>query len=648
MTDDSIAVVDLDRCQPDRCNYECANFCPPNRTGKECIVTRDEHYEEGEPFEGEGDQIRISEEICLGESCGICVEKCPFDAIEIVNLPAELDEAPAHRYGENAFALYGLPAPESGRVTGVLGPNGIGKTTAVRLLAGEVTPNMGEWASPPDWEDVLEAYRGTELQDYLGRVRDDTVTVARKPQYVDRIPDRVDGRARDLLEGTDERGVLDDLIEGLSLGPVVDQAIDALSGGELQRVALAAALARDADVYFLDEITPYLDIGQRVAAARLVAETIGEERSALVVEHDLAVLDLLADALHVGYGDPGAFGVITSPKSVRQGVNEYLDGYLDAENVRVRSESIEFEEHAPRPAKAGDPLVSYPDLGFAYGDTDGSSESAAGGGFELAIEGGTINRDEVLGIVGPNGIGKTTFAKLLTGRLEPDRVGPADGEGVATANAGSEAVASADGPADDPASFDPDRIDVSYKPQYVEIDQPMRVDAFLATVTDDVGSSHWRTEIADPLELGGIMERTLTDLSGGERQRVAIAACLSEEADLYLLDEPSAHLDVEQRVQATRAIRRYAEHRDATVLVIDHDIYMIDLLADRLLVFDGEPAVRGHAGGPQSMRSGMNDFLAALDVTFRRDERTGRPRINKPGSQKDREQKDAGEYYYAP
>ena len=143
------------------------------------------------------------------------------------------------------------------------------------------------------------------------------------------------------------------------------------------------------------------------------------------------------------------------------------------------------------------------------------------------------------------------------------------------------------------------------------------------------------------------MEQDLTDLSGGERQRVAIAACLSEDADLYLLDEPSAHLDVEQRVRATSAIRRHAENHDATALVIDHDIYMVDLLADRLLVFDGEPAERGHASPPVGMRDGMNEFLENLDITFRRDERTGRPRINKPGSQLDREQKNAGEYYYS-
>jgi ATP-binding cassette subfamily E protein 1 len=604
MADDSIAVVDLDRCQPDRCSYECSNYCPPNRTGKECITLRGEDADEGDP-----DQIHISEEICLGETCGICVEKCPFDAIEIINLPSELQEDPVHRYGDNAFALYGLPVPEPGSVTGILGPNGIGKTTAVRALAGEMIPNLGQWSEEPNWDAVLDRYRGSELQNYVRRVMDGDVTVARKPQYVDQIPKQFDGNTRQLLERTDERGDLDELVERLSIGAVMDQNIDNLSGGELQRVALAATLARDADFYFLDEITPYLDIGQRVTAARLIQELAeAGDRSMLVVEHDLAVLDLLADTLHVAYGEPGAYGVVTSPKSTKNGINEYLNGYLNNENMRIRPSAIEFEEHAPRESAKGTPLLDYPDLEHSYGD----------GEFSLSVEGGTIYHSEVLGIVGPNGIGKSTLAQLFTGDLEPD-VGELD--------------------------F---LMDIAYKPQYIQIDQPMRVDTFLSSITDDFGSSYWNTEVAQPLQLERIMEQQLTDLSGGERQRVAIAACLSEDADLYLLDEPSAHLDVEQRVRATTAIRRYAENHDATVMVIDHDIYMIDLLADRLMVFDGEPAVEGHASQPQEMRAGMNDFLADLEVTFRRDERTGRPRINKPGSQLDRKQKREGEYYYAP
>lgn len=602
MAEDSIAVVDLDRCQPDRCNYECANYCPPNRTGKECITKRGEDTVQGTP-----DQVRISEEICLGESCGICVVKCPFDAIEIINLPEELDEEPVHRYGENAFALYGLPAPQEGTVTGILGPNGIGKTTAVRILADEIVPNLGAYDTGSDWDAVIDEYRGTDLQTYLEDMQHGGITVARKPQYVDRIPNQFDGKTRELLEGTDERGVVDDLIDRLSIRPIVDQKIGTLSGGELQRVALAATLARDADFYFLDEITPYLDIGQRVSAARLIRDLAANDRSMLVVEHDLAVLDLLADTIHVAYGEPGAFGIITDPKSTRQGINEYLSGYLENENMRIRPEAIEFEQHAPRTASMGDVLIEYPDLVKSYGEDE----------FSLQIESGTIRENEVLGVVGPNGIGKSTFAKLLTGSIEPT-------DGALETH-----------------------LDIAYKPQYIEIDQPMRVDSFLASITDQFGSSYWETEIGQPLQLERIMEQTLTDLSGGERQRVAIAACLSKDADLYLLDEPSAHLDVEQRVLATRAIRRYTENHDATALVIDHDIYMIDLLADRLLVFDGTPSMSGHATPPVGMREGMNEFLGNLEITFRRDQRTARPRINKPESQLDREQKAAGEYYYA-
>jgi len=602
MAEDSIAVVDLDRCSPDRCNYECSNFCPPNRTGKECITLRGEDAERGAP-----DQIRISEEICLGETCGICVEKCPFDAIEIINLPQELNESPTHRYGENAFSLYGLPIPEPGKVTGLLGPNGIGKSTAIRALAGEIAPNLGRFDDPPGWEAVVDEFRGTELQPFLEGVRDGDVSVARKPQYVDQIPASFDGNTRALLESADERGVVDDLTERLGVAPVLDNDIDTLSGGELQRVALAAALARDADFYFLDELTPYLDIDQRVTAARIVRELAAdEERAMLVVEHDLAVLDLLADSVHVAYGEPAAYGVITPPKSTRNGINEYLEGYLRAENMRIRPEAIEFEEHAPRAAAETAALVEYPAMSKTYGE----------GGFGLDVDAGTIDRNEVLGIVGPNGIGKSTFAKLLAGRLEPDE--------------GDLDLA----------------LDIAYKPQYVEADQPIRVDAFLSSITDEFGSSYWETEIANPLQLGRIMEQTLPDLSGGERQRVAIAATLSRDADLYLLDEPSAHLDVEQRVLAARAVRRYAENHETSVMVIDHDIYTIDLLSDRLLVFDGVPAEYGHASAPQGMREGMNEFLANLDVTFRRDENVGRPRINKPGSQKDKQQKRDGEYYY--
>ncbi len=608
MSKESIAVVNLDRCQPDRCNYECANYCPPNRTGKSCITTRGEFYESDDLFDGRPNQIRISEDICLGETCGICVHRCPFGAIEIINLPSELNETPTHRYGENTFSLYGLPAPQSGKVIGILGPNGIGKTTSIKILSGSTIPNLGNYSVPPTFDSVIDSYKGTSLQNYLKELQSTSVNVAHKPQYVESIPLAFDGTVSDLLSNVDERGALETLLDDLSLIPVLENDIKTLSGGELQRVALAATLARDADFYFLDEVTPYLDISQRISAATIIRDLAASERkSILVVEHDLAVLDLIADSIHIAYGKAGIFGVITDVKSTRIGINEYLSGYLKNENMRVRPQGITFDQRAPKNTIIKKPLLSYPDIEVSYKE-----------GFSVKVEAGLINQHEVLGVVGPNGIGKSTFAKVLSGHQKIDNF-----------------------------SIDSE-ISISYKPQYLNTEETTRVDSHLSTITSDFGNSYWTSEIALPLQLDSIMDRNMGDLSGGELQRVAIAACLSRKSDLYLLDEPSAHLDVEQRSQATRTIRRFAEHTGASVMVIDHDIYMLDLLVDRLLVFSGIPSQSGQAGPPQEMRTGMNEFLSNIGVTFRRDARTYRPRVNKPDSQKDKEQRRSGEYYYLP
>jgi ATP-binding cassette subfamily E protein 1 len=167
----------------------------------------------------------------------------------------------------------------------------------------------------------------------------------------------------------------------------------------------------------------------------------------------------------------------------------------------------------------------------------------------------------------------------------------------------------------------------------------------LRQITTRFDTSLFQHEIIGPLSLQQILSSPVDTLSGGELQRLAIATCLSRDADLYILDEPSAHLDVEQRVNVTRMIKHHAEGKEVSILVIDHDIYLIDMISERILVFEGEPSVLGTAAGPFDMRAGMNRFLRELGVTFRRDQ-SGRPRINKPESFLDREQKALGDYYY--
>ena len=582
-----IAIVHKDRCHAKKCGTECIIYCPRVRTGDETVII------------GEEGKAVISEELCVG--CGICIKKCPFEAIDIVSLPEEL-EHPTHRYGKNGFALYGLPIPVQGKVTGILGANGIGKSTAVKILSGQLRPNLGNFDSEVAWEEILKRYAGTELFDYLQTVSKKTKKIAVKPQYIDFIPKVFTGTIRDLLKTTDERGKLDELVSALRLGAILDHQIATLSGGELQRVAIAACLARSADLYFLDEITPFLDIYQRITAAKLIRE-LAAEKPVVIVEHDLAILDMLADTVHVGYGKPAVFGVITRPKGVRVGINQYLEGYLAEENVRFRDSQVVFEKRAHEKGSKREDLVEVPALSKNY-DT-----------FHLTVSGGTIRAGEVLGVIGANGMGKSTFAKLLAGVEKPD-----------TGNVDA-------------------HIRISYKPQYIKPESSVSVEMYLRSCTPKFDTSYYQHEILEPLSLQTILQSPVDALSGGELQRVAIAACLSRDADLYILDEPSAHLDVEQRVKVTRLIKHHAEGKEVAILVIDHDIYLIDMISERILVFEGEPGIAGTAAGPFEMRDGMNRFLKALDVTFRRDQ-TGRPRINKPDSFLDRDQKNRGEYYY--
>ena len=579
-----IAIINRDRCQPRKCSKECEYFCPPVRTGDETIV-----FEDSKPL--------ITENLCVG--CGICVRKCPFGAITITNLPEEMED-PVHRYGQNGFALYGLPVPVNGRVTGILGPNGIGKSTAISILSGILRPNLGKDAS---WDDILQRFAGSILGDYLKRVADKGVKTSYKPQYVDRIPKSYSGMVSGLLEKTDERGALSDLTSRLGISKLMDREISSLSGGELQRVAIAATAARDADFYFFDEISPYLDIYQRINSARIL-QSLAKEKAVMVVEHDLALLDLLADNVHLIYGVPGAYGVITRPKGVRVGINQYLRGNLPEENVRFRDTAIGFEVHAPRIEKEIPTLIAYNAFAMQYSS------------FRLEAEPGIIRRGEVVGILGPNGIGKSTYIKILAGVEKPTS-----------------------------GSFE-SQLKISYKPQYLKADSDMTVRSLLRSVASNFDSSYYQTEILKPMGLEPFMDQILTELSGGELQRVAITACLSREADLYLLDEPSAHLDVEQRMLSAKVMRRFAESTEKTVLVVDHDIYLIDLLSERLMVFDGVPGSLGIAHTPLEMREGMNAFLKGIGITFRRDEETRRPRVNKPESRLDRMQRDQGEYYY--
>jgi len=384
-----IAVVDRDACQPRKCGHECVKYCPVNKSGK--VVYIDEQLK----------KAVISEALCIG--CGICVHKCPFDAITIVNLPDELEGECVHRYGPSGFKLYRLPILRKGKVVGILGRNALGKTTMARILAGELVPNLcGDGQATP--EEVVKRFRGTELQTYFSELYAKKLRTVHKIQYIELIPMYLKGTVGDVVK---KAGIKEELLRRFGLDKLLERPVENLSGGELQKLAVAAALSKDADVYIFDEPATHLDIVGRVKVADAIREGAAG-KYVLVIEHDLTVLDFLADNVVIVYGKPGAYGIVSYPAGAREAINEYLSGYISSENMRIRDRPIKFETRPPeRKGGRAARLVEWEDLLIDLG------------GFTLEVSASYIAKGEVVGVIGPNGIGKTTFLRALVGEVKP-------------------------------------------------------------------------------------------------------------------------------------------------------------------------------------------------------------------------------------
>jgi len=599
-----IAVLDKTRCRPKDCTHECQRFCPRVRTGDETVVFE----------EGPDKPPTIVEALCSGEA--ICVKKCPYNVITIVNLPEQLEEDTSHRFSQNGFKLFRLPTPKERKVLGLIGPNGVGKTTAIRILASELKPNLGRYDAPPEWDEIITAYRGSELQPLFEKIQNGDIVPIHKPQTITDLPkvsSIADKPISDLLESADSSGRLKELKQGMNLADIWDRPIKFLSGGELQRVAITAAIVREGDIYFFDEPTAYLDVRERLRVGRAIRELADIGKTVVVVEHDLSILDYVSDLVCMFYGDPGVYGIVSHPHGTRVGVNIFLDGYIPDENMRFRDTVISFKGMTSQDEeyKSLETLVEYGDVKKKFED------------FELEVKGGRVTKGQIIGILGPNGIGKTTFVRMLAGELDPD-----EGEVPKKTLSG----------------FD---LRISYKPQYINQDYPGSVRMYLReTGGNTVDSADFRTSVIRKLGLEHLMDHEVGDLSGGELQRTAIARCLAKEADIYLFDEPSAFLDIEQRLASSDAIRKMIQNNQKTGFIVEHSILMADYLSDSMVVFDGIPGKKGKASSVTTLRAGMNAFLKQMGVTFRRDPQTGRPRVNKDGSQLDQQQKAANEYYY--
>ncbi|KAK8048947.1 translation initiation factor RLI1 [Apiospora phragmitis] len=589
-----------------KCRQECKKSCPVVRSGKLCIEVA-----------SDSKLAFISESLCAhwthvaaAIGCGICPKKCPFSAITIINLPTNLESQVTHRYSANSFKLHRLPMPRPGNVLGLVGTNGIGKSTALKILSGKLKPNLGRHENPPDWNDVIKYFRGSELQNYFTKILEDDLKAVVKPQYVDQIPKAIRGPERSvraLLEGRASLENLDEVLDTLELRHLMDREVNQLSGGELQRFAIGTVCVQKADVYMFDEPSSYLDVKQRLAAARIIRSLSRSDNYIIVVEHDLSVLDYLSDYVCVLYGRPAIYGVVTLPHSVREGINIFLDGHIPTENLRFREESLTF-----RLSEGADDFMADKARAFSYPKMEKTL-----GGFHLSIETGDFTDSEIIVMMGENGTGKTTFCKLLAGALKPD---------------GTQKVP---------------EMKISMKPQTItpKFDGTVR-QLFFKKIRPAFLSPQFQTDVVKPLKLEDFIDQEVKNLSGGELQRVAIVLALGIPADIYVIDEPSAYLDSEQRIIAARVIKRFIMHAKKTAFIVEHDFIMATYLADRVIVFDGQPGVDARANTPESLLTGCNSFLKNLDVTFRRDPTNFRPRINKMNSQLDQEQKLNGNYFF--
>jgi ATP-binding cassette subfamily E protein 1 len=589
-----VGVLDMELCQPKKCGLECIKYCPVNKSGADCIVLNEETK-----------KAQIDEDICNG--CGICVKVCPFDAITIVNLASELATDKIHQYGPNSFRLYRLPTPKKGEVVGLLGRNGMGKSTVVNILSGNLKPNLGRYENPPEWEEILKYYSGTELKSHFEKIKEKQIRASIKPQQIQHLAQSFDGTGNELIDKYDERGISRQLVKELGLENSMEQSLSELSGGELQRLAIATVASKDTDFYFFDEPSSYNDVFQRTSVARVIQSLAKLGKSVMVVEHDLTLLDFLSDFIEVLYGEPTAYGIVSNVLSTKIGINVFLDGYLPTENVRFRDKKFSFDvsSSSTEEFQAGSEIITYPKLEKKFQS------------FSLTVEPGKVRKGEVLGIMGANALGKTTMMKMIAGASKPD-IGQVD-----------------------------KKTKIAYKPQYLENDIDVEVIAVLDKANESpIEGSQEEEQIVDPLKIKKLYNKSVKNLSGGELQKVAVVSCLLQKVDLYALDEPSAFLDVEDRIAVAKFLQKFVRSFGKSAIVIDHDIQLMDLVSDSMVIFEGESGFKGHATSPMPKPEAMNRFLKSLDMTFRRDERTLRPRVNKLESRLDKDQKVSGNFYY--
>lgn len=492
---------------------------------------------------------------------------------------------------------------------GLVGLNGAGKSTLLKVLAGIISKDHGEISAPKDikigylaqetvsesFETVGNALRSIfketmELEDTLRKLEHkmSLPEIYNDPAELESLMDEYATLSEKFKEsgGYEIESRIRGMLTGLGFGDE-DFPITALSGGQKTRLALARLLLTSPDLLLLDEPTNYLD----TSALEWLEGFLKDYPKALIIaSHDRYLLDNVANLIfelenHYLYSYRGNYSEFIRQKRHKMKVQKKHDEILQEEIDKLKDNIERFtahrkysqaesrrkrlEELLPKSVEkidigelninfassitSGKEVVIIEDLSFSYGEKQ-----------LLKGENLKVFRGERIGIVGPNGIGKSTLLNLINGTLEPDEGKVVLGHQVK------------------PVLFDQEQRDLD--PENTVLEEVWQI-------RPDLKQTQIRTFLAKFLFFGEDVDKTINQLSGGQRSRVALAKVVLQGGNLLLLDEPTNYLDIMSKEILEDALLDY----DGTIIVISHDRYFLSKIPTRIWEFT-EEGIRDFAG----------------------------------------------------